>query len=119
MSRVKGASARGRRLRKVQKEAKGYWGSRKNLSRIAQESVDRGRKYAYRDRRDRKRQMRRLWISRINAAARQNELNYSLLIAGLKAARIDVDRKILADLAVADPQAFTRLAREAKEALVS
>ncbi|MBW2617960.1 MAG: 50S ribosomal protein L20 [Deltaproteobacteria bacterium] len=119
MSRVKGASAKSRRIKKVLKEAKGYWGSRKNLSRIAQETVDRGRQFAYRDRRQRKRQMRRLWISRINAAARQNELNYSRLITGLKAAGIGVDRKILADLAVTDPQAFSHLAREAKDALAA
>ena len=119
MSRVKGAQAKSRRIKKVLKEAKGYWGSRKNLSRIAQETVDRGRQFAYRDRRQRKRQMRRLWISRINAAARQNELNYSRLITGLKAAGIGVDRKILADLAVTDPQAFSRLAREAKDALAA
>ncbi len=117
MSRVKGASAKSRKVAKAIKEAKGFWGSRKNLSRIAQESVDRARKYAYRDRRQRKRQMRRLWITRINAAARLNDMTYSRLVAGLKAAEIEIDRKILADLAVKDPANFSRLAAEAKQAL--
>ena len=117
MPRVRGASTKNRRLSKVRKAAKGYWGSRKNLNRITQESGDRALQFAYRDRRQRKRQMRRLWIIRINAAARQNDLSYSRLMAGLKKAEVAVDRKILADLAVTDPAAFTNLAQKAKQAL--
>ncbi len=117
MSRVKGASAKGRRIKKARKAAKGFWGSRKNLSRVTQESVDRARQFAYRDRRQRKRQMRRLWITRINAAARQNGLTYSRMVAGLKAAQIDIDRKVLADLAVTDPRGFASLVEAAKQAL--
>lgn len=117
MPRVKGASAKGRRIEKAKKTAKGYWGSRKNLSRVTQESVDRALQFAYRDRRQRKRQMRRLWITRINAAARLNSMTYSTLIAGLKKAAIDVDRKVLADLAITDPAGFASLASEAKQAL--
>lgn len=117
MPRVKGASSKRRRLEKVHKLAKGYWGARKNLSRVTQESVDRALQFAYRDRRQRKRQMRSLWISRINAAARENNLSYSRLIAGLKAAKIELNRKVLADLAITDPAAFSRLAEQARQAL--
>jgi len=117
MPRVKGASAKRRRIEKIHKAAKGFWGSRKNLSRMTQESVDRARKYAYRDRRQRKREMRRLWIVRINAAARANEMSYSRFMAGLKAANIEMDRKVLADLAAADPKAFSQLAGLARQAL--
>ena len=119
MPRVSGASAKSRRIKKARKAAKGYWGSRKNLSRVMQESVDRGRQFAYRDRRQKKRQMRRLWITRINAAARLNEMSYSRFMAGLKAAGVEVDRKILADLAITDPAGFTALAEAAKKALAA
>lgn len=117
MPRVKGASSKRRRLDKVLKEAKGYWGKRKNWKRMAQETVDRALKFAYRDRRQRKRDMRSLWIIRINAAARLNGLSYSRLMAGLKLANVDIDRKILADLAATDPGSFGRLAETAKQAL--
>ncbi|MBW1713428.1 MAG: 50S ribosomal protein L20 [Deltaproteobacteria bacterium] len=119
MPRVSGASAKRQRLNKVRKSAKGFWGSRKNLNRITQESVDRARQFAYRDRRQRKRQMRRLWIVRINAAARLNEISYSRLMAGLKTAGVEIDRKVLADLAISDPDGFGRLAETAKQALGS
>ncbi len=117
MPRVSGAAAKSRRLNKVRKRAKGFWGSRKNLNRITQESVDRALQFAYRDRRQKKRQMRRLWIVRINAAARLNDLSYSKLMSGLKRAEIKVDRKILADLAVTEPAGFASLAEKAKQAL--
>lgn len=117
MPRVKGASAKGRRIEKARKAAKGFWGSRRNLSRVTQESVDRALQFQYRDRRQRKRQMRRLWITRINAAARINGMNYSNLVAGLKKADIQVDRKVLADLAITDPAAFAGLAEAARQAL--
>ena len=117
MSRVKGASAKRKRLEKVRKQSKGFWGARGDWNRVAQESVDRALKFAYRDRRQRKRQMRRLWITRINAAARINGLSYSKLMNGLKSAEIDIDRKMLAELAVSDPAAFTALAEKAKQAL--
>ena len=117
MPRVSGASAKSRRLSKVRKQAKGFWGSRKNLNRVVQESVDRSLQFAYRDRRQKKRQMRRLWIVRINAAARLNDISYSRLMDGLKKADIMVDRKILADLAVTEPAGFASLAEKAKQAL--
>ncbi len=117
MPRVSGASAKSRRLSKVRKQAKGFWGSRKNLNRVAQETVDRSLQFAYRDRRQKKRQMRRLWIVRINAAARLNDLSYSRLMNGLKKADITVDRKVLADLAVTEPAGFAQLAEKAKQAL--
>ena len=117
MPRVKGASAKSSRLKKVHKATKGFWGSRRNLSRVAQETLDRSRQFAYRDRRQKKRQMRRLWITRINAAARLNGISYSHLIAGLKAAEIEIDRKVLADLAITDPAGFKSLAEAAREAL--
>jgi large subunit ribosomal protein L20 len=103
-----------RRRKKVLKQAKGYWGGRSRLFRTAREAVDRAQKYAYRDRRTRKRDMRRLWIARINAAARLNGLSYSQLIYGLGRAGIEINRKILADLAVRDPEAFAAVAEEAK-----
>jgi large subunit ribosomal protein L20 len=117
MPRVSGASAKRRRLEKVHKLSKGFWNARKNLSRVTQESVDRALVFAYRDRRVRKREMRALWIARINAAARLNDLSYSRLMAGLKAAGVAVDRKVLADLAVTDPAGFASLAQTAKTAL--
>jgi large subunit ribosomal protein L20 len=103
-----------RRRKKVLKQAKGYWGARSRLFRTAQEAVDRAQRYAYRDRRTRKRDLRRLWITRINAAARLNGLSYSQLIYGLGRAGVEINRKILADLAVRDPETFAAVAAEAK-----
>jgi len=94
--------------------AKGYWGGRSRLYRTAQEAVDRALRYSYRDRRNRKRDFRRLWIVRINAASRQNGLSYQLFISGLKRAGILLDRKVLADLAVRDAAAFSRLVEIAR-----
>lgn len=110
MPRVKrGFKARHRR-RKVLKAAKGYRGGQGKLFKTATISVNRARMFAYRDRRARKRDFRRLWIIRINAAARENGLSYSKLMGGLHKAGIDIDRKILADMAVNDPAAFSRVA---------
>ena len=117
MPRVKRGPKRARKRRKILKAAKGYYGARSKAHRVAKEAVERARAFAYRDRRQRKRQFRRLWVARINAAARANGLNYSRLIDGLKKAGSDLDRKMLADLAVRDPQAFTQVAERAKQAL--
>ncbi len=114
MPRVKRGVAAGRRRNRILKQAKGYRGGRGNLLKSAREAVERGWRYAYRDRKQRKRQFRGLWIARINAAARQHDLSYSRLIHGLKQAGVEVDRKILAELAIADPKAFGDLARLAK-----
>lgn len=116
MPRVKrGFKARQRR-NKVLKLAKGYRGARSKLFRSATEAVDRALKYAFRDRRVKKRDFRALWITRINAAARINGLSYSRLIHGLKVANVEIDRKILADLAVSDPGTFTEIVGVAKAA---
>lgn len=117
MPRVKSNVARLKRKNKVMKLAKGYWGGRSKLWKAAKETVERAQKYAYRDRRAKKIEFRRLWITRINAAARQNEISYSRLMNGLRRAGVEVNRKILADLAVRDPAAFTKLAEVAKQAL--
>ena len=114
MPRATNSVSSRKRRKKVLKLAKGYWGGRSRLNRTAQEAVDRAQRYAYRDRRRRKRDLRRLWIIRINAAARLNGLSYSQLINGLGRARIDINRKILADLAVRNPEAFAAIAAEAK-----
>jgi len=106
-----------KRKKQVMKAARGGFGARSKLWKAAKENVERGWKYAYRDRKNKKRDFRRLWIQRINAAAHQNDLNYNQLINGLKTAGIDVNRKILADLAVHDPAAFTALADKARTAL--
>lgn len=117
MARVKrGVTARARH-KKILRKAKGYYGARRKVFRAAQQAVIKAGQYAYRDRRQRKRLFRALWIARINAAARANGLSYSRLINGLKTAQIDVDRKVLADIAVYDQEAFTTLAEAAKEAL--
>lgn len=117
MPRVKrGVTARARH-KKVMDQAKGFRGRRGNVFRVAKQAVMKAGQYAYRDRRQRKRQFRVLWIARINAAARELGLSYSTLINGLKKADIEVDRKVLADLAVADKAAFARLAGEAKARL--
>jgi len=116
MARVKRGTMAHKRKRRILKAAKGYQGTRHRLLKTAREAVHRGLQYAYRDRRQRKRQMRRLWITRINAAAREHGLSYSRLIHGLAAAGIEVDRKNLAELATADPQAFAALAERARDA---
>ena len=109
MARVtRGFKAR-RRRKKVLKMAKGYRGGRHRLYRTATETVDRALCFAYRDRRTKKRNFRRLWITRISAAAKQNQTNYSKLMGGLKKAGVELDRKVLANLAIVDPRAFTRL----------
>jgi large subunit ribosomal protein L20 len=117
MARVKrGVQARARH-KKVLDEAKGYYGARSKIYRVAKQAVTKAGQYAYRDRRQRKRQFRRLWIVRINAAARTFDLSYSRFIDGLSKAEIEVDRKVLADLAVHDIEAFGVLAEKAKAAL--
>ena len=117
MPRVNHAVATKKRKKKVLKLAKGYWGGRSRLFRTAQEAVDRAQPYAYRDRRQRKRDFRRLWISRINAAARLNGISYSQLVHGLDKGGIVINRKILADLAVRDPSAFTAVVERARSHL--
>ena len=117
MARARNSVASRRRRKKVLKLAKGYFGARSRLFRTAQEVVNRAQQYAYRDRRVRKREFRKLWIARINAAARLNGISYSQLIHGLSLAEIVVNRKILADLAVRDPEAFTAIAEQAKSRL--
>ena len=117
MSRATNAVARKRRRKKVLKQAKGYWGRKHSSYRFANEQVMRSGNYAYRDRRTRKRDFRRLWITRINAAARLNGMTYSELVHGLTAAGIEVNRKMLADIAVRDPEAFTGVCEQAKAAV--
>ena len=116
MARVKRGVAARRRRNRLLRAARGYRGTRANLFKTAREAVEKGWKYAYRDRKQRKRQFRVLWIARINAAAREHGLSYSRLIAGLKKAGVEVDRKILAQLAVDDPEGFGKLAELAKQA---
>lgn len=119
MPRVKRGVTTRRRHKKVLKQAKGYSGARSRSYRVAKQAVIRAGTNAYRDRRQRKRQFRRLWIARINAAAREQGLSYSRFIAGLKKAAIDIDRKVLADLAVNEKATFQVLAEEAKSALAA
>lgn len=119
MPRVKRGTNRVDKRRRVLKIAKGFYGTRHNAYRIAMQAVDRALAYSYRDRRQRKRQFRRLWIARINAASRANGLSYSRFINGLKKAGSELDRKVLADIAVHQPEAFGRLAEVAREALES
>ncbi|HEB59325.1 MAG TPA: 50S ribosomal protein L20 [Gammaproteobacteria bacterium] len=114
MPRVKRGVTANARHKKVIKKAKGYYGRRKNVFRVATQAVTKAGQYAYRDRRQRKRQFRALWIARINAAARECGLSYSRFIDGLHKANIEVDRKVLADLAVHDMVAFSALAEQAK-----
>jgi len=116
MARVKRGVVAKRRHKKVLEQAKGYYGNKSRSFRAANEQVMHSGQYAFRDRRARKGEMRRLWIQRINAASRQHDLSYSRFIAGLSAAGIEVDRKILADLAVTDPTAFGTLVDAAKRA---
>ena len=117
MPRTTSAPARNKRKKKIFKVAKGYFGGRKNLYRTAKDAVEKGWQHAYRDRKKKKRTFRRLWITRINAAARENELSYSRFMNGLKQAGVELDRKVLADLAVHSPEAFSALADRAKEGL--
>ncbi|MFC4737514.1 50S ribosomal protein L20 [Bacillus daqingensis] len=117
MARVKGGYVSRRRRKRVLKLAKGYYGSKHRLFRVAQDQVMKSHLYAYRDRRQKKRDFRQLWITRINAAARMNGLSYSRLMHGLKTAGIDMNRKMLADIAINDEQAFADLAAKAKENL--
>ena len=117
MPRVKGGTVTRRRRNRVLKLAKGYYGAKSKLFKTAKQAVMKSYMYAYRDRRQKKRDFRKLWIARINAAARLNVLSYSKLMHGLKLAGIEMNRKMLADLAVNDAAAFTVLADKAKEAL--
>ncbi|GMQ96558.1 MAG: 50S ribosomal protein L20 [Gammaproteobacteria bacterium] len=119
MARVKRGVTAHKRHKKVLKEAKGYFGARSRVYRVAKQAVIKAGQYAYRDRRQRKRQFRSLWIVRINAAAREHGLSYSRMIHGLAKAAIDIDRKILADLAVTDKPGFAVLAEKAKAALAA
>jgi large subunit ribosomal protein L20 len=114
MPRVKRGVAAHRRHRRILREASGYQGARSRLLKTAREAVEKGWKYAYRDRKQRKRQFRVLWIARINAAAREHGLSYSRFMNGLQRAGVEVDRKLLAELAVSDPKAFGELAELAK-----
>src|SRR5438093_6863638 len=119
MPRVKRAVHARKKRAKLLEQAKGYYGRKKSSYRFAREQVEHSLVYAYRDRKNKKRTFRRLWIMRINAAARANGLSYNQFVAGLKKAEIDLDRKVLADLAVSDPQAFGAIAEKAKSALGS
>lgn len=116
MTRVKGGTVTRRRHKKVLKSTKGQYGTKHRLFRRANEAMMKSLKYAYRDRRNRRRELRRLWIVRINAAARQNGLSYSRFMHGLKQAGVELDRKVLAELAVSDNTAFAQLAEIAKSA---
>src|SRR5919109_3597990 len=117
MSRVKRSVHARKKRRKVLEQAKGYWGLKHSNYRYAKEQVEHSLVYAYRDRKAKKRVFRRLWITRINAGARANGLSYNQFVAGLRKAEIELDRKILADLAVEDPKAFGQIAERAKSAL--
>ena len=117
MPRVKRGVVARARHKKILKQAKGYYGARSRVFRVAVQAVTKAGQYAYRDRRQRKRQFRQLWIARINAASRQNGLSYSRFIDGLKKASVEIDRKILADIAVFDKNTFAVLVNTAKGAL--
>ncbi|MCH8498547.1 MAG: 50S ribosomal protein L20 [Marinobacter sp.] len=117
MPRVKRGVVARRRHKKILKQAKGYYGARSRVFRVAKQAVIKAGQYAYRDRRQRKRQFRALWIARINAGARSNGLSYSRLIAGLKKANVEIDRKVLADLAMNEQQAFAAVVEKAKASL--
>src|SRR5215217_4688337 len=117
MPRVKRSVHARKKRRKVLEQAKGYWGIKNSSYKYAKEQVEHSLVYAYRDRKNKKRTFRRLWIMRINAGARANGLSYNQFIAGLKAADVGLDRKILADLAASDPAQFAQLAGQAKDAL--
>ena len=117
MPRVKRSVHARKKRRKVLEQASGYWGRKHSHYRYAKEQVEHSLVYAYRDRKNKKRTFRRLWIMRINAAARQEGLSYNQFVAGCKKANIELDRKVLADLAVNDPAAFSKIAEQAKAAL--
>ena len=117
MARVKRAVNAQKKRRKIMKQAKGYFGAKSKQYRAASEQVRRSLRYAYIGRKLRKREFRRLWIARINAAARMNDISYSKLINGLKVAGVVIDRKMLSEIAIHDPAGFTKLAETAKEAL--
>ena len=119
MPRVKRGVTAGARHKKVLSRAKGYYNARRKVYRVAKQAVDKAGQYAYRDRRVRKREFRALWIARINAAARECGLSYSRFMNGLKKATIDIDRKVLADIAMHDKKSFSVLADKAKAALTS
>lgn len=113
MPRSKNLVASRRRRNKIIKQAKGYWGSRKNVYTVAKNAVEKGLLYQYRDRKNRKRAFRRLWITRINAAARLNGTTYGKFIHGMKENGIEINRKMLADIAVRDPETFSAIVKEA------
>jgi large subunit ribosomal protein L20 len=115
--RVKRSVHARKKRKKVLDQAKGYWGLKKSSYRYAKEQVEHSLAYAYRDRKAKKRSFRRLWIMRINAGARANGLSYNQFVAGLKKANIELDRKVLADMAVSDPEGFAAVASQAKSAL--
>jgi large subunit ribosomal protein L20 len=117
MPRTKGGYKTRQRRNRVLKRAKGFWGARRKLYAVAKETVDRAMAYAFVGRKQKKRSYRRLWVTRINAAARHHDLSYSRLVNGLKQANVELDRKVLADLAVNDPQAFAAVAAVAKQGL--
>jgi large subunit ribosomal protein L20 len=117
--RVKRSVHARKKRRKVLGQAKGYWGLKKSSYRYAKEQVEHSLVYAYRDRKAKKRTFRRLWIMRINAGARANGLSYNQFVAGLKKANIELDRKVLADMAVSDPKGFAGIAKQARTALDS
>ena len=119
MPRVKRGVVASRRHKKILKQAKGYYGARSRVFRVAKQAVTKAGQYAYRDRRQRKRQFRALWITRINAQSRANGMTYSKLINGLKRADIGLDRRVLADLAVHDKPAFAQIVEQAKAALAA
>ncbi len=114
MPRSQNKVASHRRRKRILKEAKGYWGARSKVLTVAKHSVDKGYQYAYRDRKAKKRTFRQLWIARINAAARLHGLTYSQLISGLHKKEVDINRKVLAELAVANPEAFAEIAKFVK-----
>ena len=117
MARVKRGVTTHARHRKIVKAAKGYYGRRKNTFRVANQAVEKAGQYAYRDRRVRKRQFRALWIQRINAGARQHGLTYSQLMNGVKKAGIEIDRKVLSDIAINEPDSFRQICEKAQAAL--
>ncbi|MBI1363976.1 MAG: 50S ribosomal protein L20 [Proteobacteria bacterium] len=119
MSRVKGGVTSNARHKKILKLAKGYRGRRKNCFRTAVQAVEKAGQYAYRDRRNKKRSFRALWIQRINAGTRAHDMSYSMFMNGLKKANIDVDRKVLANLAMTEPAAFGALVEQSKKALAA
>ena len=119
MPRSTSAPARNKRKKKLMKSAKGYFGGRKNLWRIAKDAVERGWQHAYRDRKKKKRTFRALWIARINAAVREHDMSYSRFINGLKEVGVELDRKAMADLAVHNPEGFAALVDRAREGLAA